>query len=145
MEPLGGRRHVEVSERRTRKDWARFIRGMLEERYAAAERVVLVMDNLNTHGIESLYETYPPALALALAERLEIHYTPKHGSWLNIAEIELSALCGQCLNRRIPDLETMRREIEAWERDRNNLQAKVDWQFRTSDARVKLRSLYPNL
>ena len=145
VEPLGGRRHVEVSERRTRKDWARFIRGMLEERYAAAERVVLVMDNLNTHGIESLYETYPPALALALAERLEIHYTPKHGSWLNIAEIELSALCGQCLNRRIPDLETMRREIEAWERDRNNLQAKVDWQFRTSDARVKLRSLYPNL
>ena len=145
VEPLGGRRHVEVSERRTRKDWARFIRGMLEERYAAAERVVLVMDNLNTHGIESLYETYPPALALALAERLEIHYTPKHGSWLNIAEIELSALCGQCLNRRIPDLGTMRREIEAWERDRNNLQAKVDWQFRTSDARVKLRSLYPNL
>ena len=145
VEPLSGRRHVELSERRTRKDWARFIRGMLEERCAEAERVVLVLDNLNTHGIESLYETYRPELALALAERLEIHYTPKHGSWLNIAEIELSALCGQCLNRRIPDRDTMRQEIEAWERDRNNRQAKVDWQFRTSDARVRLRSLYPTL
>ena len=96
VEPLGGRRHVELSERRTRKDWARFIRGMLEERCAEAERVVLVLGNLNTHGIESLYETCRPELALALAERLEIHCTPKHGSWLNIAEIELSALCGQC-------------------------------------------------
>ena len=140
VEPLKGRRHVEVGERRTRKDWARFIRGMLEERYPLAERVVLVMDNLNTHGIESLYATYEPKLALALAERLEIHYTPKHGSWLNIAEIELSALCGQCLNRRIPDLDTMRSEIAAWERDRNNRQSEVDWQFTTSDARVKLRS-----
>ena len=145
VEPLNGRRHVEAGERRTRKDWARFIRGMLEDRYAAAERVVLVMDNLNTHGIESLYETYRPERALALAERLEIHYTPKHGSWLNIAEIELSALCGQCLNRRIPDLDTMRREIAAWELDRNNLHANVDWHFRTSDARIKLRSLYPKL
>ena len=123
VEPLSGRRHVEVGERRTRKDWARFIRGMLEERYCEAERVVLVLDNLNTLGIESLYDAYRPELALA--ERLEIHYTPKHGSWLNIAEIELSALCGQCLNRRIPDRDTMRREVEAWERDRNNRQAKV--------------------
>ena len=141
VEPLSGRRHVEVSERRTRKDWARWMRGMLEERYAEAERVVLVLDNLNTHGIESLYETYPAKQARALAKRLEIHYTPKHGSWLNIAEIELSALCGQCLDRRIPDLDTMRREIEAWEQDRNHQQAKVDWQFTTPDARVKLRSL----
>ena len=145
VEPLHGRRNVEVGERRTRKDWARFIRGMLEERYAEAERVVLVMDNLNTHGIESLYETYRPERALALAERLAIHYTPKHGSWLNMAEIELSTLCGQCLNRPIPDLDTMRREIAAWERDRNNLHANVDWQFRTSDARVNLRRLYPKL
>ena len=145
VEPLQGRRHVEVGERRTRKDWARFIRGMLEERYAAAERVVLAMDNLNTHGIESLYEPYRPERALALAERLEIHYTSQHGSWLNMAEIERSALCGQCLNRRIPDLDTMRREIAAWDRDRNNLRANVDWQFRTSDARVKLRILYPKL
>ena len=145
VEPLNGRRHVEVDERRTRKDWARFIRGMLEERYRVAERVVLVMDNLNTHGIESLYATYEPRLALALAERLEIHYTPKHGSWLNIAEIELSALCGQCLNRRIPDLDTMRSEIASWERDRNNRQSEVDWQFTTSDARVKLRNLYPKI
>ena len=145
VEPLSGRRHVEVSERRTRKDWARWMRGMLEERYAEAERVVLVLDNLNTHGIESLYETYPAEQARALAKRLEIHYTPKHGSWLNIAEIELSALCGQCLDRRIPDLDTMRREIEAWEQDRNHQHAKVDWQFTTPDARVKLRSLYPKL
>jgi len=145
VEPLNGRRHVEVGERRTRKDWARFIRGMLVERYPVAERVVLIMDNLNTHGIESLYATYEPKLALALAERLEIHYTPKHGSWLNIAEIELSALCGQCLNRRIPDLDTMRSEIASWEQDRNNRQSEVDWQFTTSDARVKLRNLYPKI
>ena len=145
VEPLNGRRHVEVGERRTRKDWAKFIRGMLQERYPDAERVVLVMDNLNTHGIESLYATYEPKLALALAERLEIHYTPKHGSWLNIAEIELSALCGQCLNRRIPDLKTMRSEVASWERDRNNRQSEVHWHFTTSDARVKLRTLYPKI
>ena len=145
MEPLSGRRHVEVGKRRTRKDWARFIRGMLEERNAEAERVALVLDNLDTHGIDSLYDTDRPALAVALAEPLEIHYTPKHGSWLRIAEIELSALCGQCLNRRIPDLDTLRREIEAWERDRNYRQAKVDWQFSTYEARVGLRSLYPKV
>ena len=145
VEPLTGRRHAEAGERRTRKDWARWIHGMLRERYPQAERVVLVMDNLNTHGIESLYETYAPEEARALAERLEIHYTPKHGSWLNIAEIELSALCGQCLNRRIPDLAIMRQQINAWERDRNNRQSKVDWQFTTQDARIKLKSLYPKL
>ena len=145
VEPLTGRRHAEASERRTRKDWARWIRGMLRERYPQAERVVLVMDNLNTHGIESLYETYAPEEARALAERLEIHYTPKHGSWLNIAEIELSALCGQCLNRRIPDLAIMRQQINAWEQDRNNRQSKIDWQFTTRDARIKLKSLYPKI
>ena len=111
VEPLTGRCHVEATERRTRQDWARWIEGMLERRYPEAERVVLVLDNLNTHGIESLYATYEPRHARQLAQRLEIHYTPKHGSWLNIAEIELSALCGQCLDRRIPSLAGMQREI----------------------------------
>ena len=118
---------------------------MLRERYLEAERVVLVMDNLNTHGVESLYQTYPPPEARALAARLEIHYTPKHGSWLNIAEIELSAVCGQFLNQRIADLETIRRQIAAWEQDRNNRQPKIDWQFTTQDVRTKLKRQYPIL
>ena len=109
------------------------------------ERVVLVMDNLNTHGIESLYATYEPRHARQLAERLEIHYTPKHGSWLNIAEIELSTLCGQCLDRRIPSLAQMQREIEAWVGDRNQRKTEINWQFKTEDARIKLKSLYPKL
>ena len=137
VEPLTGRCHVEAGERRTRQDWARWIEGMLERRYPEAERVVLVMDNLNTHGIESLYATYEPRHARQLAERLEIHYTPKHGSWLNIAEIELSTLCGQCLDRRIPSLAQMQREIEAWVGDRNQRQAEINWQFTTEDARIK--------
>ena len=145
VEPLTGRRHVEVRERRTRRDWALWIQGMLRTRYPQAEWVVLILDNLNTHRIESLYETFAPQEARSLAERLEIHYTPKHGSWLNMAEIELSALCGQCLNRRIGDLKTMRREIAAWQQDRNNRQAKIDWHFTTHDARTKLKRLYPNL
>ena len=145
VEPLTGRSHVEAGERRTRQDWARWIEGMLERRYPEAERVVLVMDNLNTHGIESLYATYEPRHARQLAERLEIHYTPKHGSWLNIAEIELSTLCGQCLDRRIPSLAQMQREIEAWVGDRNQRQTEINWQFTTEDARIKLKSLYPNL
>lgn len=113
VEPLAGRRHVEVTERRTRQDWARFIKTMLVERYPQAIKVRLVMDNLNTHDLASLYETFPPAEARRLAERIEIHYTPKHGSWLNIAEIELSALNGQCLRRRIPSATEMRRHIAA--------------------------------
>ena len=145
VEPLTGRSHVEAAERRTRQDWARWIEGLLERRYPEAERVVLVMDNLNTHGIESLYATYEPQHARQLAERLEIHYTPKHGSWLNIAEIELSALCGQCLNRRIPSLAGMQREIGAWVVDRNQRKTEIDWQFKTEDARIKLKSLYPRL
>ena len=143
VEPLTGRRHVEVSERRTRQDWARWIRGMLVTRYAEAERVVLVMDNLNTHSIASLYETFAPREARALAERLEIHYTPKHGSWLNMAEIELSVLSAQCLNRRLADMATMQDEIAAWQCDRNHRQGKIDWRFTTSDARIKLKRLYP--
>ncbi len=118
---------------------------MLDERYPEATRVLLVADNLNTHGIASLYQSFEPQEARRLAKRLEIHYTPKHGSWLNIAEIELSALIGQCLDRRIPDLETMSGHIRAWEQDRNNRQSTIDWQFSTDDARVKLKHLYPKL
>jgi hypothetical protein len=145
VEPMTGRRHVAITERRTRKDWAIFIKGMLEERYPGAMKVILVMDNLNTHSAASLYEAFEPEEARRLASRLEIHYTPKHGSWLNIAEIELSALNGQCLNRRIPDIELMRTETAAWERDRNNRAATIDWRFTTADARIKLKHLYPKL
>lgn len=145
IEPLSGRRYVEVTERRTRQDWARFIKAMLDERYPHATKVRLVMDNLNTHCIASLYETYPPAEAHRLAERLEIYYTPKHGSWLNIAEIELSALNSQCLRRRIPSIEAMRNEIAAWQKHRNNRGAPIAWRFTTQDARIKLTRLYPKL
>lgn len=145
VEPLGGKRHVKITESRTRVDWAHFIREMLEERYPEAEKVVLVMDNLNTHSPASLYQTFPPQEARHLAERLEIHYTPKHGSWLDIAEIELSVLKRQCLAGRIESIEKMRTEVSAWNSDRNNRQAKVDWQFTTSDARIKLKRLYPKL
>lgn len=145
VEPLAGRRHVEVTERRTRQDWAHFIKAMLDERYPEAVKVRLVMDNLNTHDIASLYGTFPPAEARRLAERLEIHHTPKHGSWLNIAEIELSALARQCLNRRIPDLASMRSEVAAWQRHRNQRGAPINWRFTTEDARIKLLRLYPKL
>ena len=145
VEPLGGKRKVKITERRTRIDWAYFIKEMLEERYSGAEKVVLVMDNLNTHNAASLYTAFPPAEARNLAERLEIHYTPKHGSWLNIAEIELSVLKRQCLAGRISCIEKMRDEVSAWNIDRNNRQSNIDWQFRTDDARVKLKRLYPKL
>jgi hypothetical protein len=145
VEPLAGRRHGEVTERRTRQDWARFIKTMLVEHYPQAIKVRLVMDNLNTHDLASLYETFPPAEARRLAERIEIHYTPKHGSWLNIAEIELSALNGQCLRRRIPSATEMRRHIAAWQADRNTRGAPVNWRFTTEDARIKLTRLYPKL
>ena len=145
VEPLGGRRHVAITEHRTRKDWATFIKGMLDERYPQATKVRLVMDNLNTHGAASLYEAFAPEEARRLARRLEIHYTPKHGSWLNVAEIELSALNSQCLNRRIPNIELMRKEVAAWEQDRNNRATPIDWRFTTEDARIKLKRLYPKL
>jgi hypothetical protein len=121
------------------------IKQMLDERYSEAIKVRLVMDNLNTHSIASLYETFEPKEARRLAERLDIHHTPKHGSWLNMAEIELSVLKGQCLDRRIPDMATMQTQVVAWERDRNNSARKIDWQFTTSDARIKLKRLYPIL
>jgi hypothetical protein len=145
VEPLGGKRQVKITERRTRIDWANFVKEMLEERYAFAEKVVLVMDNLNTHNIASLYTAFPADEARRLAERLEIHFTPKHGSWLNIAEIELSVLKRQCLAGRIDCIEKMRNKVEAWNTDRNSRQSKVDWQFRTHDARIKLKRLYPKL
>lgn len=145
VEPLSGRRHVAVTERRTRKDWALFIKGMLDERYPAAIKVRLVMDNLNTHSAASLYEAFEPEEARRLARRLEIHYTPKHGSWLNVAEIELSALNSQCLNRRIADIQTMKHEVAAWELDRNNRATTIDWRFTTEDARIKLKRLYPKI
>lgn len=145
IEPLAGKRHVEITERRTRKDWAAQIKQMLDERYPNATKVLLVMDNLNTHNIASLYEAFEPSEARQLAQRLEIHYTPKHGSWLNMAEIELSALKGQCLDRRIPNMSIMQAEVAAWEKDRNNNAKKIVWQFTTSDARVKLKRLYPKI
>ncbi len=145
VEPLGGKRKVKITEQRTRIDWAYFIKEMLEERYAEAEKVILVMDNLNTHNMASLYTAFPPEEARRLAGRLEIHYSPKHGSWLNIAEIELSVLKRQCLAVRIDCIEKMRKEVEEWNIDRNNRQTKVDWQFRCSDARIKLKRLYPKI
>ena len=145
VEPLAGKRHVTVTERRTRKDWALQIKRMLDVRYPDAIKVRLVMDNLNTHNVASLYETFEPKEARHLAERLEIHYTPKHGSWLNMAEIELSALKGQCLDRRIPDMATMQAEVAAWERNRTNSAKKIIWQFTTADARIRLKRLYPKI
>lgn len=142
-EPLAGWRHVNVRERRTRVDWAQEVRELLEIHYHEAPTVKLVMDNLNTHSIASLYQAFDPETARSLTKRLEIHYTPKHGSWLNIAEIELSVLSGQCLGRRIPGIAQLSEELSAWEQGRNQCQKGVDWQFTTKDARVKLKRLYP--
>jgi hypothetical protein len=144
IEPLAGKRRVRVTDRRTRVDWAQFIRFLLMTVYPEAAAVVLVMDNLNTHGIASLYEAFEPELARALAARLEIHYTPKHGSWLNMAETELSILSRQCLDRRIESQEIMVKETTAWEHNRNEHGAKIDWRFTTADARIKLKRLYPS-
>ena len=145
VDPLGGKRSVKITEQRTRLDWAHFIREMLTERYPDARKVVLVMDNLNTHETASLYAAFPPEEARRLSDRLEIHYTPKHGSWLNIAEIELSVLKRQCLATRIDCIKKMREQVAAWNVDRNNRQTGVDWQFRTKDARIKLKRLYPKV
>ena len=144
-EPLDGWRRVSIRERKTKRDWAVEIRTLLVEDYPKAERVILVCDNLNTHALGALYENFPPEEAAALRRRLEIHPTPKKGSWLNIAEIELSAFTRQCLDRRIGDLETARRETKHWETDRNARQKEVDWQFTTAEARVKLKRLYPKI
>jgi hypothetical protein len=142
-EPLAGRRRVAARRRRTRTDWAHEVDQLLTLDYPDAERVVVVMDNLNTHTLGSLYEAFEPAKARALAERLEIHHTPKHGSWLNIAEIELSALTRQCLDRRIDDLNDLNTELAAWQNATNADKRPIRWHFTTSDARTRLRHLYP--
>jgi hypothetical protein len=144
-EPLGGWRKVNVRQQKTSIDWAAEIKELLDKDYPQVRKVVLVCDNLNTHKIASFYEAFEPKEALRLAQRLEIHYTPKHGSWLNVAEIELSVFTKQCLDRRIPDTATLQQESKAWYRKRNANQKAVDWQFTTEDARVKLKRLYPQI
>jgi hypothetical protein len=144
-EPLQGRRWVDVTEQRTKVDWAHQIKELVDLRYPEAEQLVLVMDNLNTHSPASLYEAFDPQEARRLANKLEIHYTPKHGSWLNIAEIELSVLSRQCLDRRVPDFESLQTEVAAWQQRRDQTGGKIEWRFRTEDARIKLKRLYPSL
>jgi hypothetical protein len=144
-EPLGSWRRASARRRRTSVDWAKEVRILLEEDYPHAEKVILVVDNLNTHKIASLYEAFPPELARSLAERLEIHYTPKHGSWLNVAECELSVMSRDCLRNRTPDIATLRRKINPWNRRRNRNQRGIDWRFSTDDARIKLKRLYPEV
>ena len=142
-EPLTGWREVQVTERRTRLDWAVALCELSDRHYPAAERITVVLDNLNTHGPASFYEAFAPEKARRLAERFEFHYTPKHGSWLNMAEIEFSVLSRRCLDRRIGDAETLQREVQAWTQQRNRARKSVDWQFTTADARTKLKRLYP--
>ena len=144
-EPLQGRRWVDVTEQRTKVDWAHQIKELVDERYPEAQRIVLVMDNLNTHTPASLYDAFDPAEAKRLTDRLEIHYTPKHGSWLNMAEIELSVLSRQCLDRRVPDFESLQTEVAAWQERRDATGTKIDWRFTTEDARIKLKRLYPSV
>jgi transposase len=145
FEPLQGKRHVEVTDQRTAVDWAHQIRDLVDVRYPHAERITLVMDNLNTHTGASLYKAFEPKEARRILEKLEIHYTPKHGSWLNMAEIELSILSRQCMDRRIPDQETLKKEISAWQEKRNAIARPMEWRFTTDDARIKLKKLYPTL
>lgn len=144
-EPLGGWRKVNVRERKTAVDWAEEIKGLLDRDYPKAKKVILVCDNLNTHKTASFYEAFEPEEARRLINRLEIHHTPKHGSWLNIAEIELSVFTQQCLDRRIPDIAILRKEASAWYSKRNARQKSVDWRFTTQDARIKLKRLYPQI
>ena len=143
-EPLVGKRWVEVTEHRTKVDWAEQIKELVDVRYPQAERIALVCDNLNTHTPASLYEAFEPGEAKRLADKLEIHYTPKHGSWLNIAQIELSVLSRQCLDSRVPDFETLQAEVQAWHQRRNAKGGKINWRFTTEHARIKLRRLYPS-
>jgi hypothetical protein len=144
-EPLTGRRYVEVTDRKTKVDWAKFIKQIADDWYKDAPKIMLVMDNLNTHKAASLYEVYEPKEAKRIWDRFEFVYTPKHGSWLNMAEIELNVLMGQCLNRRIDNMVTMETEVHAWQNHRNNKNAKIKWQFTCEKARVKLSRLYPSI
>ena len=143
--PLDGWRRVEVKERRTKVDWVHVIQRLVDEDYPDKDRIVLIMDNLNTHKLSSLYEAFEPYEARRIAERLEIHYTPKHGSWLNMAEIEIGVLARQCLERRISDKETLRGEVEMWQKSRNRDAERVNWRFTTEDARIRLRPIYPSI
>jgi transposase len=144
-EPLVGWRHISLTKQRTKLDWAHCIKEMVDLHYPEAEKIVLVVDNLNTHTPAALYEAFDPAEARRLLERLEIHYTPKHGSWLNMAEIELSVLARQCLEQRIPDRETLTGEVGAWEEERNAAESSIEWRFTATDARIKLKHLYPEI
>lgn len=145
FEPLAGWRHVEVTDARCRADWAWFVKDLADVRYKQVEKIVLVMDQLNTHSAASLYEAFPPEEARRLAEKLEIHYTPKHGSWLNMAEIELSILGRQCLGERMEDKPMLKREVAAWQAKRNQKHCRTDWHFTAADARVRLKRLYPSI
>jgi hypothetical protein len=145
FEPLAGKRHVSVTDRRTKLDWAMQIKQLLDVHYPDVQKVTLVMDNLNTHTGASLYEVFEPSEARRLLDRLQIHYTPKHGSWLNMAEIELGVLSRQCLDRRVPNKGTLTAEVAAWQCRRNTAKAKVDWRFTNDEARIKLKRLYPTL
>jgi hypothetical protein len=144
-EPLKGKRYVQIKKSKTKKDWAYFVKHIADRLYPNAEKIYLIMDNLNTHKPSALYETFTPEEAKRIWDRFEFIYTPKHGSWLNMAEIELNVLMGQCLNRRIDNMATIRTETKAWERNRNNKKAKINWQFKTDDARIKLKRLYPTI
>lgn len=144
-EPLKGKRRVKVTQRRTKIDWAVFVKEIADEHYKDATKITLVMDNLNTHKPSALYEAFPPEEAKRIWDRFDFVYTPKHGSWLNMAEIELNVLMGQCLHRRIDNIKTMQEEVKAWELHRNNNNAKINWQFTTKDARIKLKKLYPSI
>lgn len=145
FEPLAGKRYTDVTDTRTAIDWALQIQDLVDNKYPAAKRITLVMDNLNTHVGGSLYKAFSPCEAQRILSKLEIHYTPKHGSWLNMAEIELSILSRQCIARRIPDQISMKKEVAAWQTKRNLNPKKMDWQFTTEDARIKLKKLYPTL
>jgi hypothetical protein len=144
-EPLAGWRHLEVTERRTKIDWAHCVKELVDVHYPEAEKIVLVMDNLNTHTPAALYEAFIPSEARRITRKLEIHYTPKHGSWLNMAEIELSVLSRQCLDQRLPDQNSLAGEVGAWEAERNAAESSIDWRFTTADARLKLKHLYPEI
>jgi len=145
FEPLAGRRQVKVTERRTVTDFAHCLRDLADKEYPDAQKIIVVMDNLNTHSPASLYATFEPEEALRLAQRFEIHHTPKHGSWLNMAELEIGVMSRQCLKQRIPSIEKMKKEVQSWVTQRNNDTTTVDWHFTTADARIKLKHLYPKI
>jgi transposase len=144
-EPLKGQCFIEIIESKTKKDWARFVKKIADEMHPTAKKITLVMDNLKTHSIGAFYEVFEPAEAKRLVEKFDFIFTPKHGSWLNMAEIELRVLNSQCLNRHIATIEEVKQEVDAWKEHRNNKESKINWQFTTADARIKLKRLYPSI